>query len=115
MFKKLFGKKDYENPDIVEEESNVCEISLEPKFDNSEITKDTMIGDIVEKYPETVETLLSYGVHCIGCHVSPFESLEMGFKGHGMDDSTIEEAVKKLNEEIENSPKQEEPKEIDIK
>ena len=103
MFKKLFGKKDYENPDIVEEESNVCEISLEPKFDNSEITKDTMIGDIVEKYPETVETLLSYGVHCIGCHVSPFESLEMGFKGHGMDDSQVEDAVIKLNEVVKNS------------
>ena len=68
------------------------------------ITKDTTIGEIVEKYPQAVETLMSYGVHCVGCHVSPFESLEMGFKGHGIDDSTIEEAVKKLNEMIENSP-----------
>ena len=79
------------------------------------ITKDTTIGEIVEKYPQVVETLMSFGVHCVGCHVSPFESLEMGFKGHGLDDATIEEAVKKLNEEIENSPKQEESKEIDIK
>ncbi len=68
------------------------------------ITKDTTIGEIVEKYPETIETLMSFGVHCIGCHVSPFESLEMGFKSHGLGDATIEEAVKKLNETIENSP-----------
>src|SRR3989344_1768643 len=67
------------------------------------ITKDTTIGEIAEKYPQVVETLMSYGVHCVGCHVSPFESLEMGFRGHGIDDSTIEEAVKKLNEIIENS------------
>jgi len=31
----------------------------------------------------------------------------MGFKGHGLDDATIEEAVKKLNEIVENSPAQE--------
>ena len=78
------------------------------------ITKDTTIGEIVEKYPHVVETLMNYGVHCVGCHVSPFESLEMGFKGHGLDDATIEEAVKKLNEIIEKSPVQEEKQEINI-
>ncbi len=79
------------------------------------ITKDTTIGEIVEKYPETIETLMSFGVHCIGCHVSPFESLEMGFKGHGLDDAIIEEAVKKLNQVIESSPKQEAVEEAEIK
>ena len=74
------------------------------------ITKDTTIGEIVEKYPQVVETLMSFGVHCVGCHVSPFESLEGGFKGHGMDDATVEEAVKKLNEIIEQSPVQGEQK-----
>jgi len=34
------------------------------------ITKETTIGEIVEKYPQAVETLMSFGVHCIGCHVS---------------------------------------------
>ena len=68
------------------------------------ITKETTIDEIVEKYPQVVETLMSFGVHCVGCHVSPFESLEMGFKGHGLDDNTIEEAVKRLNEVIEQSP-----------
>src|SRR3990167_601723 len=78
------------------------------------ITKDTTIGEIVEKYPQAVETLMSFGVHCIGCHVSPFESLEMGFKGHGMDDATINEAVKKLNGVIENRPVEAKEKNVDI-
>lgn len=82
------------------------------------ITKDTTIGDIVEKYPQVVDTLTSFGVHCVGCHVSPFESLEGGFKGHGMDDAKIEEAVKKLNEVIEKSSQesvvQEQKQEIDV-
>lgn len=68
------------------------------------ITKDTTIGEIVDKYPQVVDTLTSYGVHCVGCHVSPFESLEMGFKGHGMSDEQVNEAVIKLNEVIGKNP-----------
>ena len=79
------------------------------------ITKDTTIGEIVEKYPQVVDTLTSFGVHCVGCHVSPFESLEMGFKGHGLDDAKIVEAVNKLNEVIEKNPvKQEQKEEVDL-
>ena len=62
------------------------------------ITKATTIGEIVEKYPQIVETLMGFGLHCVGCHVAAFESLEDGFKAHGMDDKQMEEAVKKLNE-----------------
>ena len=64
------------------------------------ITKDTIIADIVEKYPETIEPLMGMGVHCVGCHVSPYETLENGFRGHGMTDNDINEAVKKLNEVV---------------
>ena len=78
------------------------------------ISKDTTIGEIVEKYPQVVETLTNYGVHCVGCHVSPFESLEMGFKGHGLDDNTIADAVKKLNEVIGKSPVQEQKEEAKV-
>lgn len=77
-----------------------------------EITKDTTIGDIVQKYPETIEILTELGVHCVGCHVSGYESIEMGFRGHGMSDEQINDAVKKLNEVIKNdSDKAEEKKE----
>lgn len=69
------------------------------------ITKDTTIGEIVEKYPQVIETLMGFGLHCVGCHVAAFESLEDGFKAHGMDDKKIDEAVKKLNEVIKNSSK----------
>ncbi len=67
------------------------------------ITKEMLIGEIVEKYPQVVETLMGFGLHCVGCHVAGFESLEMGFKAHGMDDKQVEEAVKKLNAVIEKS------------
>ncbi len=69
------------------------------------ITKDMTIGDIVQKHPECVETLLSFGVHCVGCHVSGYETLEQGFKGHGMEDEEIEMAVEELNKVAMNTPK----------
>lgn len=66
------------------------------------ITRETTIGDIVAQYPypEIVETLMGFGVHCVGCQVSAYESLEDGFAGHGMGDEEINEAVRQLNEVI---------------
>ena len=78
------------------------------------ITKDTTIGDIVDKYPQVVETLMELGVHCVGCHVSPFESLEMGFKGHGMTDDDEENAVKKLNVVIKKNPHEQEARDNEM-
>jgi len=71
------------------------------------IHRETMIGEIVEKYPEVIGTLKNFGVHCVGCHISPFESLEMGFKGHGMSDKEVDNAVKQLNAVISKAKKQE--------
>tara|TARA_Y100000310_G_C20170362_1_gene573376 strand:+ start:73 stop:291 length:219 start_codon:yes stop_codon:yes gene_type:complete len=66
------------------------------------ITKETTIGELVERHPKAAEVLMEYGLHCIGCHVSPFESIEQGFKGHGVDgEKKIAEAVKKINQLIE--------------
>ncbi|MDO8642475.1 MAG: iron-sulfur cluster insertion protein ErpA [Candidatus Woesearchaeota archaeon] len=66
------------------------------------ITRETTIGDIVAQYPypEIVETLMGFGVHCVGCGASAYESLEDGFAGHGMGDTDIDEAVRQLNEVI---------------
>ena len=77
------------------------------------ITKDTIISEIVGEHPQTVETLLNYSIHCVGCHVSEYETLDQGFKSHGMGEKQVEEAVKKLNEVIEKQPNpKEELKEI---
>jgi len=80
------------------------------------ITKDTTIGDVVEKYPEVIDTLTGFGVHCVGCHVSGIESIEMGFRGHGMSDEQINDAVTKLNEVIKKNSNniEEKQEEVDI-
>ena len=78
-------------------------IKMKQKEKTQKITKESMIGEIVEKYPQVAGTLMDLGLHCIGCHVAGFESLEMGFKAHGMDDKQVDEAIKKLNDAVGKS------------
>ena len=77
------------------------------------VTKDMTIGDVVAKYPSVIEPLQSAGVHCVGCHVSYHETLEQGFKGHGMTDEEVDMVIAKLNTAVEES-KHEEGKEFII-
>lgn len=59
------------------------------------ITKDWSITDIVEKYPETVEVLLNYGMHCFGCMAASFENIEQGALAHGIDVDQLMEDINK--------------------
>ncbi len=62
------------------------------------ITKDMMLGDILQKKPEAAVVMMEYGLHCIGCHISTMETLEQGSMAHGLSDEDISEMVKKINE-----------------
>ena len=64
----------------------------------AQITKEMMLGDVVQKYPETIEVFMNYGLHCIGCHVAAFENIEQGAMAHGVED--VDALVKELNEAI---------------
>ncbi len=70
------------------------------------INKDMPIGDVVAKYPSIVDTLQSYGIHCVGCGASTFETIDQGFKGHGMSDTEIDAIVEELNRVAKTAPKQ---------
>ncbi|MBW3022665.1 DUF1858 domain-containing protein [Candidatus Woesearchaeota archaeon] len=61
------------------------------------ITKKTMIADVVRKHEKSAEIMFKYGLHCIGCHMSPNETLEQGCKAHGMSDEEIEQMIKEIN------------------
>ena len=62
------------------------------------IKEDMIINDIVTKYPDVVEILQSYGLHCFGCHVNVYESIGMGARGHGIPDETIKTMLEEANE-----------------
>ena len=64
------------------------------------VTKDTTIGDFVQKYPSVVEILTDQGVHCVGCGAAVFETLEQGLKGHGKSDEVITKVIVDINEAL---------------
>ncbi len=47
------------------------------------ITKDTLIADIVNINPESVEILQRYGMHCLGCALAHMETLGEAVNAHG--------------------------------
>lgn len=62
-----------------------------------EITKDMIIGDILDKYPQLAEHFLAMGMHCLGCPVSRGEKVSQACAAHGVD---CDELLKKLNAAI---------------
>ena len=50
-----------------------------------EITKDTIIGDILDIAPQTAPVVLSIGMHCLGCPSSRGETVEEACAVHGVD------------------------------
>lgn len=59
------------------------------------ITKDMLVGDLLDRYPGAGELLLRLGMHCIGCPSSRGETLEDACAVHGGDCGEI---LRLLNE-----------------
>ena len=60
------------------------------------ITKDTIIGDILDIAPETAPLFMAIGMHCLGCPASRGETVEEACMVHGIDtDELLEELNKK--------------------
>ena len=49
------------------------------------LTKDTGIIDAVQNHPEILEVFAEYGLGCVGCMASHFESIGQGAAAHGID------------------------------
>ena len=64
------------------------------------VTKKDTLGEIVMNFPEAAPVLASAGLHCIGCQVSAYESLEEGCLAHGLKKKEIDSLVKEINKKI---------------
>lgn len=71
-----------------------------------EITKDILIGDLVDRYPELGSVLMDeYGFHCIGCMAAGMETLEQGAQVHGVGQKEIKKMVDDLNQLVVKNEK----------
>ncbi len=58
------------------------------------ITKNTIIGDILDMDRTTAPYFLEMGMHCLGCPSARGETLEQACAVHGVN---VDELVEKLN------------------
>lgn len=58
------------------------------------ITRDMIIGEVMQKNPKAAEILMKQGMHCLGCPSSQMESLEEACMVHGLN---IEQVLEELN------------------
>ncbi|MBE6641349.1 MAG: DUF1858 domain-containing protein [Ruminococcaceae bacterium] len=60
-----------------------------------EITKKSIIGDILDAEPDTAQFFFEIGMHCLGCPHSRGESVEDACMVHGTDADAL---IKKIND-----------------
>ena len=58
-----------------------------------QITKDTIIGDVLDLAPQTAPIFLSIGMHCLGCPSSRGETVEQACMVHNVDVDALLRAV----------------------
>lgn len=50
-----------------------------------EITRESIISDILAAYPQSMPVFQEIGMHCLGCALATSESLEQACAAHGVD------------------------------
>ena len=63
----------------------------------AQVTKDTMIGELLQIDENVAPILLEIGMHCLGCPASRGESIADACAVHGTD---ADELVEKLNAQV---------------
>jgi hybrid cluster-associated redox disulfide protein len=59
------------------------------------VTKDSIIGDVLDEAPDTAPFFFEIGMHCLGCPHSRGESIAEACAVHG---TNADELVAKINE-----------------
>ena len=60
-----------------------------------EVTKNSIIGDVLDFNPDTAQFFFEIGMHCLGCPHSRGESIADACQVHG---TNADELVAKINE-----------------
>lgn len=66
--------------------------------EKTQITRDTVIADILDIAPDSAPLFMSIGMHCLGCAMASGETLGEACEVHGVD---FDEFLEELNTYIE--------------
>ena len=59
----------------------------------AQVTKKTLIGEMLQMDMGIASILMGAGMHCVGCPTSAMESLEEACMVHGMDADAVLKAI----------------------
>ncbi len=62
------------------------------------VTKESLIGDVLDNDVETAQFFIDIGMHCLGCPASRGESIEAACDVHG---TNADELINKINAFLE--------------
>lgn len=62
------------------------------------VTKESLIGDVLDNDVETAQFFIDIGMHCLGCPASRGESIEAACDVHG---TNADELINKINTFLE--------------
>ena len=57
------------------------------------VTKDSVIGDVLDENVETAQFFFEIGMHCLGCPASRGETIEQACAVHGTDANELVERI----------------------
>ena len=59
------------------------------------VTKESIIGDVLDNYPDTARFFFEIGMHCLGCPSARGESIADACAVHGTDADAL---IKQIND-----------------
>ena len=59
----------------------------------AQVSKDTLIGELLNIFPESAPILMEIGMHCLGCPSSQMESIAEAAMVHGIDPDLLVEKI----------------------
>lgn len=63
----------------------------------SKVNKNSIIGDVLDMYPDVAPFFFEMGMHCLGCPASRGETISEACQVHGADADAL---IAKINEAI---------------
>ena len=61
-----------------------------------EINKKMSFGEIINRCPESANILMANGMHCFGCSMAMYETLEQGALMHGVNPDKLVKQINKI-------------------
>jgi hybrid cluster-associated redox disulfide protein len=56
---------------------------------------DSLVDDVMREFPATIRVFLDFRMHCVGCPIASFHSVDDSCREHGVDAATFLAALRR--------------------